>query len=65
MTAQAQGLPDRCEFVLVHCGKPMLWKGSNTCWQGAPGEGSQISKCDYHCAAGCGAQVRITVAEPS
>jgi hypothetical protein len=61
-TERAPGLSDRAEFVLRHCGQPMLWHGSQTSWTGKPGMGTERHHTRFVCGV-CGARVSIELEE--
>jgi len=49
---------------LVHCGEPMVWRGSSTTWEGAPGQGHTVDTTRWVCGQ-CGATAEVTVRTPS
>jgi len=59
----ALGLPDGCEFTMLHCDRPMRWLGGNTSWVGRPGQGGQRDVVTYACRA-CDARATVNVWTP-
>lgn len=63
MAEVAPFLPDRCEFTLLHCGKPMTCAGSRSTWQGMFPDGTSTTEVNFSCGS-CGATLQLKVVEP-
>lgn len=59
----AQMLPDRCEFTLRHCDKPMGYASSRSTWQGQFPHGTSTTENSYACNV-CGAVLDLKIVEP-
>jgi hypothetical protein len=61
--APTLGLSDRASFALLHCGRPMQYRGSRSTWQGKYPEGTSTLENEYRCE-GCGATLDFKLVEP-
>lgn len=63
MSDIAQMLPDRCEFTLRHCERPMKYAGSRSTWQGQFPNGTSTVENRYTCET-CNATLDLKIVEP-
>jgi hypothetical protein len=60
---QAPGLSERAAFTLLHCDRPMTYRGGRSTWQGKFPEGTSTLENAYRCD-GCGATLGVKLVEP-